>query len=255
MEQFQDSQKLIAEFKKNGFVLIAGFLSDFEISEIHCHLEKLIKDKVSKMPAEHVFYEDKSDSSSLKQLQSLYSYDSFFYEMMFKSKFERLASLLMQDEVVPKNMQYFNKPPQKGKPTPPHQDGYYFMLDPNEAVTMWLALEKVDQENGCVRYVRASHLKGIRPHSKTQTLGFSQGISDFGTDDDKLNEVFFATKAGDLLVHHSLTIHRADANNSKDRTRKALGLIYYAKRSKENIKARETYQQHLTEELKKQALI
>jgi ectoine hydroxylase-related dioxygenase (phytanoyl-CoA dioxygenase family) len=50
-------------------------------------------------------------------------------------------------------MQYFNKPPSVGQPTPPHQDGYYFMLDPCEAVTMWFALDEVDEENGRMRYV------------------------------------------------------------------------------------------------------
>jgi len=84
------------------------------------------------------------------------------------------------------------------------------MLQPNEAVTMWMALEPVDEENGCVRYVKGSHKKGMREHRRTQTLGFSQGMTDFGTDEDLANEVFFHTQAGDLLVHHSLTIHRAD---------------------------------------------
>ncbi|MEO5995487.1 MAG: phytanoyl-CoA dioxygenase family protein [Chitinophagaceae bacterium] len=255
MEHFKNKHALIVSFRENGFVLIPGFLDGDDVATIHGHLEKLIKDKVPSMPPEHVFYEDKNDPSTLKQLQNLYSYDPFFYEMMFRSRFKDLASLLLEDEVVPKNMQYFNKPPKKGQATPPHQDGYYFMLDPNEAVTMWLGLEDVDPENGCVRYIKGSHRKGIRAHAKTQTLGFSQGISDFGTDDDKRDEVFFATKAGDLLVHHSLIIHRADGNNSKHRTRKALGLIYYAARAKENTASKEKYQQQLVEEMKKKALI
>ena len=75
---------------------------------------------------------------------------------------------------------------------------------------MWMALETVDEENGCVRYVKGSHKLGMREHGRTQTLGFSQGITDFGTDEDLLHEVYFPTQAGDLLVHHSLTIHRAD---------------------------------------------
>jgi phytanoyl-CoA hydroxylase len=32
--------------------------------------------------------------------------------------------------------------------------------------------------------------------------------------------------AGDLLVHHSLTIHRANTNTSQS-SRKAIGFIYY----------------------------
>lgn len=74
------------------------------------------------------------------------------------------------------------------------------MLNPPKAVTMWLPLEKVDKENGCVRYIKGSHLKGPRPHGRTQTLGFSQGILDFSQEKDLVNEVAFPAKPGDLCL-------------------------------------------------------
>lgn len=245
----ETNEQLQKKFREDGFIFLPGFLNEEKVKQIHFHLEKLIKEKVPAMPPEHTFYEDKDDPSTLKQLQTLFSYDRFFHEMMFDSRFEKLAAVLLQDNVTGKNMQYFNKPPGIGKPTPPHQDGYYFMLEPNEAVTMWLGLENVDEENGCVRYVAGSHLKGVRPHSKTTTLGFSQGITDYGQKDDQ--EVWFNTKPGDLLVHHALTIHRADGNSSLNRTRKALGFIYYAEKAKEDTITKQAYQQKLAEEIRK----
>ena len=63
---------------------------------------------------------------------------------------------------------------------PPHQDGYYFNLDSDKAVTGWLALEDVDDENGCIHYVKGSHKKEeYRPHGKSEILGFSQGVTRF----------------------------------------------------------------------------
>ena len=163
---------------------------------------------------------------------------------------KQLAELLLQGPVAGKNMQYFNKPPQIGKATPPHQDGYYFMLDPCEALTMWLALEEVDEENGCVRYVRGSHRRGLRPHGRTQTLGFSQGVTDYGTPQDLADEVAFPAQPGDLLVHNAMTIHRADGNLSRSRTRQAIGFIYYSERAKEDEVAYAAYQKRLAEEMK-----
>ena len=247
-----DQKHLRGKFREDGFVFLPGFINEEEVQQIHVRLQKLIKEKVPDMPPEHVFYEDRDDPSTLKQLQTLFSYDDFFYRLMFRSRFEELASVLLDDGVVGKNMQYFNKPPLTGKPTPPHQDGYYFMLEPNEAVTMWLGLDPVDEENGCVRYLKGSHRRGMRPHGKTGTLGFSQGITDYGKEVDK--EVWWVTKPGDLLVHHSLTIHRADANRSSDRTRKALGFIYYAQKAKEDTAAKTAYQQKLNEEIRKTTL-
>ncbi len=248
-----DQQALQRKFREDGFVFLPGFLSRGEVAVVKEHLDGLIRDIVPGMPPEHAFYEDRKDPSTLKQLQTLFSYDPFFHDMMFEGKFKALASLLLNDEVVEMNMQYFNKPPRIGRPTPPHQDGYYFMLEPNEAVTMWLGLEDVDEENGCVRYVRGSHLLGMRPHDRTTTLGFSQGITDFGRENDLVNETYFRTGPGDLLVHHALTIHRADGNNSAHRTRKALGFIYYAAAAKENVAEKKKYQDKLAEEIRAKA--
>ncbi|MDL5510505.1 phytanoyl-CoA dioxygenase family protein [Arenibacter sp. M-2] len=240
--------QLRQDFLRDGYILFPKFLKLDEIELVNKKIQEFIRTKVSAMPATEVYYEDIDHKDTLKQLQKLFDYDPFFFDMVFGSRFEKLASVLLDDNVVGKNMQYFNKPSRIGKPTPPHQDGYYFMLTPNEAVTMWMPLEPVDEENGCIRYVKSSHMYGIRSHGRTGTLGFSQGIMDFGCPNDIANEVFFPTQPGDLLVHHSLTIHRADGNPS-ERTRKALGFIYYAEKAKEDKAAHETYAQHLAKEL------
>lgn len=196
------------------------------------------------MSPKHVFYEDENDPSTLKQMQNLFSYDPYFLQLLKGSKFENIAEVLLEDKVIGKEVEYFNKPPQIGKPTPPHQDNYYFNLKPAKAITMWMALEDVDMENGCLHYVKGSHLKGLRPHSRTQTLGFSQGITDFGEKDVE-NEIAFPAIPGDLLIHHSLTIHRADGNNSALHSRRALGFIYFAESAKVDEKSRKSYEKEL----------
>jgi phytanoyl-CoA hydroxylase len=65
--------------------------------------------------------------------------------------------------------------------------------------------------------------------------------------------VWFRTRPGDLLVHHALTIHRADGNTSQDRNRRALGFIYYADRAREDTLRKQAYQQALQEDLDKSA--
>lgn len=241
-------QSLKKSFGRDGFIYIPGFLSKEEIDLVNKKLEYFIKEVVPDMLPEHAFYEEKKNPSTLKQLQNISSYDPFFQELLIGSKFEKMAEVLLEDKVIGKNIEYFNKPPKVGKATPPHQDNYYFMLNPPKAVTMWMALEKVDAENGCVRYVKSSHLKGMRTHERTQTLGFSQGITDYGQEKDLANEVAFPTKPGDLLVHHAMTIHRADSNKSSSRSRRAMGLIYFAESAKEDKDAKEAYQKVLSEE-------
>jgi phytanoyl-CoA hydroxylase len=244
-------QSLKSSFDKDGYIYIPGFLSPDEVQALNENVQRFIKESIPAMSTGHYFYEDKNDATTLKQMQDLEKYDPYFKTLAVESKFETIAKALLDESVVCRTVEYFNKPPKIGKPTPPHQDGYYFMLDPQQAVTMWLALENVDEENGCVKYVRGSHLKGMRTHGRTTTLGFSQQIIDFGTEGDMKNEIAFPAQPGDLLVHHSLTIHRAGANTTADRTRKAIGLIYWGESAKEDKVAKERYMEQLAEEREK----
>jgi phytanoyl-CoA hydroxylase len=244
------TNEVLLSFEAAGFVAFPQFVIGDELAELIANVDRFITDIVPQMQPECVFYEDKHDAATLKQIQQMGDHDQWFHELFTGSRFHEVAELLLDGPVVPKNMQYFNKPPGVGQPTPPHQDGYYFMLNPCEAVTMWFALEDVDNENGCVRYVPGSHKRGLREHARTQTLGFSQGIVDYPTDEDRESEVALPAKPGDLLVHDAMTIHRAGRNQSSTRTRKALGFIYYSERAREDTEAHAAYQRKLAAEMK-----
>ncbi len=246
------NEQVTSEFSDAGFVALHAFFAGDEFDDLAANVDRFLRDVVPTMPTEHAFYEDKTDPTTLKQLQNMGEYDSWFGELMSDGKVRQLAELLLDGPVVAKNLQYFCKPPQTGQPTPPHQDGYYFMLDPCEAITMWLALDEVDEENGCVRYVRGSHRDGMRDHSRTTTLGFSQGIVGYPTPDDEDREVALPASPGDLLVHHAMTIHRAGGNLSTSRQRRALGFVFFSEAARVDIEARDAYQQRLTEEMKAQ---
>jgi len=233
------------DFERDGFVAQPSFYGVDELLAIEDALGRFIIERISGLPAEHVFYEDKSNLSTLKQIQQLHKYERFFEELM-NDKPKQLAEELLGEAVVGKNLQYFNKPPGTGQATPAHQDGYYFMLEPCRAVTMWMALDPVDEENGCVRYLAGSHVHGMQSHERTRTLGFSQGISDYNSESD---EVICPAQPGDLLAHHALTIHRADANTSTIRSRRALGLIFYGESAKEDSDAHVAYQRQLRQEM------
>lgn len=246
--------KELARFDEDGYVALKGFLSPDEVTEMRSNLDRFIREVVPTLPPEHVFYEDKAKPETLKQMQNLHTYDDFFGRMTLGSKFEEVATELMRDQAVAQNAQYFNKPAGVGKGTPPHQDGYYFKLDPCLAVTMWLALERVDAENGCVRYLPGSQRRGMRPHARTTTLGFSQGIADYGVEDEAA-EVPIPAEPGDLLVHHAMTVHRADGNNSATRSRQAMGFVYFAESARIDEAARAAYQEQLTREMKDEGKI
>lgn len=222
-----DRDQIKRDFDRDGFVVVRRFLVGQPFADLNAQLERYVREVVPTLPPEDAFYHDRSRPETLKQLQHM-DRDAFFDHYRRDTRWQDLAALLMGEEVESQGAEWFNKPPGIDHPTPPHQDNYYFCLTPPNSVTLWLALDPVDAENGCLRYVPGSYREGIRPHNPTRVLGFSQGISDFGPADHQ-REREIHLEPGDLVAHHGETIHRADPNRSGTRQRRAFAQVFHGR--------------------------
>ena len=213
-----------AEYDTQGFLLVRSFLSPEEFQSLRSELDRYIQTVVPTLPDGDAFYDDKSRPETLKQLQRI-EQDPFFAAYREHPVWRQAAETLLGEPARCQGIEWFNKPPGTVHITPPHQDNYYFCLRPAQVLTMWLALDVVDEENGCLRYLPGSHLFPHRPHQRTKTLGFSQGISDYGVE-DYAREVAIPMQPGDVVIHHGDTVHRADANRSPVRNRRSIALVF-----------------------------
>jgi 2-oxoglutarate-dependent dioxygenase len=246
-----DLAQIRPEFERDGYIAIQPLFDAAKMAEINRELDRFIADCVPHMPDTHVFYENKTDRTTIKQMQNMADHDGYFRDLFETDIIREIAAAALNEVVRPVNLEFFNKPPGIGQATPPHQDGYYFHLDAPKAVTGWLALEDVDDENGCIHYVRGSHrAAGYRDHGRTGVLGFSQGITDFGTAADRAGEVAFAGPAGTFLMHDCRTVHWAGANRSATRSRRALGFVYFASSARVDAGARAAYQARLQRDMR-----
>ena len=234
-------------YLRDGFAIARGLLTSQESLEVVHELNRYIDQVVPTLPAMDVFYEDKDARSQIRMLPRMHEHDAHFQAMLTSGTLPELAECLLGTEAVPHDTAYFNKLPEVGEATPPHQDGFYFHLDPCEAVTLWLALDDVDEQNACVLYVPGSHRRGMREHARTRVLGFSQGIVDYG-EADRSSEVAACVRPGDVIAHDAMTVHRTNANRSP-RTRRALGFVYFSDRARIDEAARTRYQQMLEKDL------
>ena len=235
---WQDSQADIkSHWHENGWVAVRGFLNDEEVGALRTEIGRYIEEVVPTVPEYEVMYDVKGQPETLKRLGHMSKYDEYFSDLIHTGKFTALAELLLDGDVVPQYCQLFNKPARVGVETPAHQDSYYIPLTPNEALTMWLALDTVDEKNGCLRYVSGAHKRPIRPHGPTEIFGFSQGVTDYG-EDDYAGEVPVPAEPGDVAIHHWQMVHRAGPNTS-DRERWGLGSVYHSARAKPDAELQE----------------
>lgn len=229
-----------AAYDRDGVIVIRNFLTSQDFAELRSQVDRYISEVVPKLGDGDAFYEDKSRPETLKQLQRMQQ-DAYFEEYLTQSVWKSTAELLLGEEAHAEGAEWFNKPPGSNHPTPPHQDNFYFCLTPPKVLTMWLALEPVDEHNGCLRYVVGSHRDGIRPHSRTRTLGFSQGITDFPLPSDVQREVKAILAPGDVVIHHGNTIHWAEVNRSPDRARPSFAMVFKGVSCERDEQAYERY--------------
>jgi len=212
-----------AGYDRDGFVIVRQFLPPAELAELTQQLDHYIAEVVPTLPPEAAFYQDRARPETLKQMQFM-DRDPWFQAYMQNPRWLKLASTLVGERAECQGPEWFNKPPGVEHPTPPHQDNYYFNLTPPNVITLWMALDVVDDENGCLRYVKGSHTQGFRPHGRSKVLGFSQAISDYGPADTAL-EVPIHLQPGDVVAHHGMTIHRAEPNRSTTRHRRSFAMV------------------------------
>jgi ectoine hydroxylase-related dioxygenase (phytanoyl-CoA dioxygenase family) len=114
--------------------------------------------------------------------------------------------------------QAFMKPPRFGSAKPYHQDNFYFRCHPDdEVITAWLALDDVDEQNGCLRYIDGSHLGPIIPHEQVADAEYNHVPPPELIDLSKESPA--RVRKGGVVFHHSRTLHTSHRNHS-DRWRK-----------------------------------
>ena len=215
-------------YRNNGFnIHRQWFKSPEMIENINSIIDELINNKPNDFT--ETFF-DESKTGKIKQIQYLYKYHELFEKL--QEHFELLAHVYCNEPVTIINMQLFEKHPKISKPTRAHQDNAYFKLDPPNAITFWLALDDIDEENGCIYYAPKTHLTPTRKHqryNKFTTFRIRSGVPGLSLclheHPEELDEPMIV-KAGDLLVHSCNLIHRAGSNNSENRRRRAIGISF-----------------------------
>ncbi|MEN0000763.1 MAG: phytanoyl-CoA dioxygenase family protein [Pseudomonadota bacterium] len=110
---------------------------------------------------------------------------------------------------------FFCKLPGDPKIVPWHQDASFWHLSPARTVTVWLAIDDVDEENAAMRFIPRTHDLGhLAWREPTGDAALNQEL--VGT--EKLGEpVVNALRAGQVSLHADMLAHGSLANTSHRR--------------------------------------
>ena len=251
MKSIQELDTLCERYDEDGFVIVRGLFSPEGFRELQTQLDRYIREVVPTLPKDAAFFDDYAKPETLRKMQSLDKHDAWFANFRSTGPQVPVLEHFLRDQLSPQGIEWFDKLPFDTQATPAHQDGFYWCRKPNVACALWIALDPVDRENGCLWYARGSHKQPIRPHAGSGVLGFSQGLQNF--DPSAEDGVPIELSPGDAVVHSSGTIHWTEINRTP-RHRRAIATFGFGASTVRDEAAFARYKESLKLQLGKRGI-
>lgn len=205
-------------FQENGYLFIRGFLPKAECNQmlkalLNACAPHVIPASDSESGIPQLAGEPFSETDLLwdevyPKIQAMEDFHAIFHRPPLINLMELVTARPVF--VYPMKMARISTPRKIGYETPPHQDAHSHQAGPTMA-GIWVALHDIRSDMGRVKVLHKSHLRGVRPVHQTQGVGgvaceiypeeTTWHVSDY--------------QAGDVLIFHSCTVHKAEANTSK----------------------------------------
>lgn len=200
-----------ARYERNGQLTPQWRLPTAQLNRMQDALEQLLKARPEIRPdfiaLPHVPWEGPGGTEIARE----------FFDFATDPDLLDLVSAVIGPDIVLWASSVFCKPPGVGLEVPWHQDGQYWPIRPRATVTVWIALDDVTRENGCMRVIPGSHRMGEFSHqvSDREDLVLSNVLDDPRID---LTQAYDVTlEAGQLSLHDANLVHGSQPNRSQHR--------------------------------------
>ena len=226
------SAEEISRFHEDGAAVLRGVLDSSWITRMQTAVDRSLA-----APGEAAIEYTPKDKQG-RYLGDFFMWirDAEFRALMMDSPLPEVAAQIMSaNEVHFLYDQLLVKEPMTEEETPWHQDLPYWPVRGYDVMSCWVPFDPVTIESGAVHYIKGSHQWGRmfrpQPFSSQSTTNTTYASSDFESmpdiaptlDDYEL--LAWKMEPGDILIHHSLTVHWAPGNLTEGR-RRGLALRY-----------------------------
>lgn len=140
------------------------------------------------------------------------------YDLVIEPRILDYVQDLLGENLICWGTHYFCKMPGDGKQVSWHQDASYWPLTPSKTVTVWLAIDDADAENGAMEVVPGSHKHGQIPFERStpeEKNVLNQSVLNIAPYGDP--PVLFEMNAGQISLHTDLLLHGSRPNMSPRR--------------------------------------
>ena len=227
------------KFNDDGFVVIRNLISKQKIILVKKEISKISKILIKHYQAPYVHLTSDLKLNTAHHLNKIFP-KSKLMNLSKNIQINKLLEKKFKEKISMQNFEIFAKPKKTGKRVPFHQDNFYWNIKNQKAANLWIALNKVDQNNGGLIYFKGSHKIGLQKHVKSNIAGSSQKIQKSVIDKINLKKISPKLNPGDCILHHCNVVHGSNNNRSK-RNRLSIAIRLVSKNSKIDQKKMKNY--------------
>lgn len=228
----QLSSEQLAQFHKNGFIILKNFLDKESCNAIldvaKVHLEEKIEpieteigydERSKEYRTEVTDYKSKSIEKSMvvRRLRQVYSRNPLFKSWMENEKIRPVLEQILNEQVVLTTGHHnsiMTKIPYMSTATGWHQDRRYWRYTDDNLVSVWLALDDEYSDNGVLEFIPQSHRLSFSAEQFDEKEYFREELS--GNTALIAQKISYDLEKGDVVIFHSLLLHRANKNNTDE---------------------------------------
>jgi Phytanoyl-CoA dioxygenase (PhyH) len=212
------SSSQLQRLQQDGYLSVGVLAPPSEIPVLRRSIERLFEEKAGLREGaygELIASDDGHDHEpNSPQIRMVADYAPELHKSECFHSALRLARQILGPHAVFMSDIAILKEPRRGAPTPWHQDEAF--RDPHftyREVTIWVALQDVDQNSGCLMFIGGSHRDSLHLHrvpgdgADSLALECVEGVNESSA-------VPCPLPAGGCTIHFPRTLHRSTPNSS-----------------------------------------
>jgi phytanoyl-CoA hydroxylase len=218
------------EYRHNGWTLVKGLFSRDEVERLIEHYMAMSAANREKNGAPS---ESEAEMDPLKlypRMLQMHRWDDMSLRWLVDARLnECMTAILGREPFAVQTMIYFKPAGARGQAL--HQDQFYLRAKPGTCLAAWMALDRCDEENGCMRVaVGQPDLPVLCTEKANTTISFTDVTVPVPEDVPVVPAIM---DPGDVLFFNGSVIHGSYPNTSRDRFRRALIGHYIAGEAKQ----------------------
>ena len=224
------SPEQITAFRERGFLSLEAVTTPDEVAWLRDAYDALLADRSTW----RIRYAQDDGHGTALRIDQVFSPERQLprlLETLYLRNARRLGAQLLGcslEQAQPGGLMMIYKPPGAGRDAPWHQDEAYWASPTErcESLSVWMPLDPVSVESGCMQFIPGSHRGDLLPHRKPPGLEPIVVDAPF----ERASAVACELPPGGATFHHCRTLHYT-APNTSGRPRRAFTTIVHGPRT------------------------